>query len=75
MERVMKRVAFTNNLEYDVDVRLLLQAKKPKQISDYLTEYKNKTQIAVVFCNDQWTLYDTDQRDFGIPCHFDRLEK
>ena len=40
-------------------------------LNDYLLLHPNKTQLAVVFCTDEWDISE----DMSIPCKFEHSEK
>ena len=55
IDDVMKNVAKDNDMEYDKDVKLLVQGTA-KDFSQYINDNKNMTQVAIVFCTDKWDI-------------------
>jgi hypothetical protein len=71
IEDTMLSVSQQNSLEFQKDVKLLLQGS-PSEINKYIQSNRNQTQIAVVFCTQSWDI-SFDGYTLEIPCTFERL--
>lgn len=65
----MERLALQEGLVFNQDVRLISEGEADDFIG-YIKTNWNKTQIAVVFCTEQWPIM---QSGVNIPCKFEDL--
>ena len=83
MTNIKEIIAKKNNLQPDVDVKMIGQGT-PKDLQSYINANENKTQIFLVFCNTEWhvSLGDTQKEgeagqptdlNLNIPCQFEHM--
>lgn len=72
IHEVMALLATKNDLSFGKDV-VYIPTNSSGEIINYPFEHRNKTQIAVIFCTDNWTI-NVFNYSLSIPCQFERLE-
>ena len=73
IHNIMKKLAYKNNLEFNKDIKNILNTKNQTEIIEYTNTHKNQTQIGLIFCTSEW-LINFDQYDLRIPCKFEKLD-
>ena len=72
IDETMRILAKKNELEFDRDVRNLVNTNDPREIVNYTNSHRNETMVGVIFCTDSWNI-SFNNYTLDIPCKFEKL--